>query len=97
MAEAYQLNENVCGRVIAMLARKDDAASSDVAELVRAVEAPPRVIARPTLRLDVCLAMLCVGALLALLVLHLAAESGGDQPSTSECGSAADSSQEELA
>ncbi len=82
-AAAAQMKENVCGRVIAMLAQKEDAPREALADLVRAVEEPPVVLPKPTVRMDLCIAMLAVGALVVLLVLHM--WDGTTSPCAAEC------------
>ena len=66
-AEAFR--DAACGRVVAMLATKDDAPEQVVRRLASALETEPTVV--PQLRLDACLVMLLVGALLVLVCHHV--------------------------
>lgn len=77
MEAAQEMRENACARVIAMLVHKEDAAkhSESLADLVRAVELSPVVVAKPTVRIDLCVAMLVIGAVFVLLVVHLCKQS----------------------
>ena len=71
---AAEFRENVCGRVVAMLSRKEDAHDAAVADLVRAVSAPdaaPLVIPKPTVRADLCIAMVVLGAVAVLLYFNV--------------------------
>ena len=66
-AEAFR--EAACGRVVAMLASKKDAPEQVVRRLSSAIESgEPTVITKPVLRLDACVAMVAVGALLAFVI-----------------------------
>ena len=55
-----------CGRVVAMLASKDDAPEQVVRRLATALE-EPTVIPKPVMRLDTCIVMLFLGVLLGLV------------------------------
>ena len=68
------MTQNVCGRVIAMLSRKDDASPEALADLVRAVsvdETPPLVIAKPVIPVSACIALIVAGVALALVLVHV--------------------------
>lgn len=70
---ADTMKENVCGRVIAMLSRKEDTSPEIIADLVRAVsvaDEPPLVIQKPVMPLSACVAMLVSGVALALVIVH---------------------------
>lgn len=68
------MTQNVCGRVIAMLSRKEDAPPEALADLVRAVsvdETPPLVISKPVIPVSACVALIVAGVALALVLVHV--------------------------
>lgn len=67
IADAYR--QAACGRVVAMLASKHDAPEEVVRRLASAIEPP--IVAKPVMRLDVCLVMILVGALVVLVWNHV--------------------------
>ena len=69
VAQAFR--EAACGRVVAMLASKHDVPEKVVRRLAAALEDTPRVVSKPVMRLDVCMAMMLVGALVTLLWYHI--------------------------
>ena len=60
-----------CGRIVAMLASKDDVPDRVVRRLTTALEETPAVVPKPVIRLDVCVVMMLVGALLVLTWNHV--------------------------
>ena len=71
------MTQNVCGRVIAMLSRKEDAPPEALADLVRAVsvdETPPLVISKPVIPVSACVALIVAGVALALVLVHVIRE-----------------------
>lgn len=67
-AEAFR--DAACGRVVTMLASKNDAPEVVVRRLTTALDAP-EMVEKPVVRADTCLAMICIGALLALAIRHV--------------------------
>ena len=67
IASAYR--QAACGRVVAMLASKNDAPEEVVRKLASAIEPP--IVTKPVLRADVCLVMILVGALVVLVWNHV--------------------------
>lgn len=75
------MTQNVCGRVIAMLSRKEDAPPEALADLVRAVsvdETPPLVISKPVIPVSACVALIVAGVALALVLVHVIRERDDD-------------------
>lgn len=68
VAEAYR--QAACGRVVAMLASKDDVPEQVVRRLTSALD-QPTVVPKPVLRADTCVAMILVGVLVALVGRHV--------------------------
>ena len=81
VADAYR--SAACGRVVAMLASKDDAPEQVVRRLANALD-EPTVVPKPVIRPDVCLVMLLVGALVVLVWNHVRECVGSKDQSTSE-------------
>ena len=71
MSVADSLREAVCGRVVAMLSAKGDAPDEVVRRLTSALHVEPIIVPRSTLRFDACLVMLVVGALVAMVGMHV--------------------------
>lgn len=72
MADTFR--DEVCGRVLAMLARSSDASQKHAEELARAVGIPteaPLVIPKPTIRIDICVVMLLVGVLITMVFYNM--------------------------
>lgn len=72
VADAFR--DAACGRVVAMLARKEDAPENVVRRLATALEEAPVVVPKPVMRLDTCLVMIFLGVLLGLVCRHVWAE-----------------------
>jgi capsular polysaccharide biosynthesis protein len=99
---ADAMRRRACGRVIAMMAKSDDVAQEVTADLVRAVSTAreaPLVIPKPTVRIELCVALVGVGVGIGLMLaqaMHVAehdedehAEEAEEDPSESDAPPAA--------
>lgn len=71
------MKANVCGRVVAMLSRKEDIPGDVVSDLVRAVsiaDEPPLIIPKPVIPPHVCVAMIVFGILVTLITTRMIAD-----------------------
>lgn len=60
-----------CGRVVALLTSKTDAPERVACQLASALEETPMVMEKPVVRIDVCVVMMLMGALVVLVWNHV--------------------------